>query len=323
MKKRQKLFRFWGLFFLFIFVINMQPLHSQNHKYNRNKTKLLQMRTFESPHYKIVLQARRFAQGNLLFMRLWPTKKVDRILTVRADNGQLVLNQCSGRKKHHQPCYSSLWAYKPEGKPGKKRLQVSLLLKDGSTTKSQETFYWGKTKYPRITGDVNRLKRISRFPNQQAEDQYHAHEKLKKKVIAHVTTRKWQGRFMAPLRGPIYGRFYLRRWYGRKLGPAHTGIDYIVPRGRKIKAINSGVVALVIHHYYHGNTTIIDHGEGLYSFYLHQHRVFVQPGQKVRKGLVIGEVGNSGSVSSTAHLHLGVTFRGLDVDPLSVLPLID
>ncbi len=302
------------------------------------RPKQFQKHVFETNDYQLILDAPKFSQGNLLYLRIFSPKSGTKVLSVRAENGQMTLTKCLAsevqdfiKTKHSQSnkysslddkeklCEYAFWAYPPEGKTGKKKIFVLVQLSNGQTVEHEHSFFWAQTKYPRIVGDVRRLQRITKFPSQAVENQYKAHERLKKQIVSRITPRKWQGSFIAPLKGPIYGKFYLRRWYGKKLGSAHTGIDYIVPRGRQIKAINSGRVALVIHHYYHGNTTIIDHGEGLFSFYLHQHQVFVKPGEFIAKGKVIGTVGNTGSVSSTTHLHLGITFCGLDVDPLSLL----
>jgi murein DD-endopeptidase MepM/ murein hydrolase activator NlpD len=67
-----------------------------------------------------------------------------------------------------------------------------------------------------------------------------------------------------------------------------------------------------------GNATIIDHGWGVYSGYWHQSEVFVQVGDWVEPGQVIGAIGNTGR-STGAHLHWEIWAGGISVDGLQWL----
>jgi len=63
-----------------------------------------------------------------------------------------------------------------------------------------------------------------------------------------------------------------------------------------------------------GNTTIIDHGWGVYSGFWHQSKFYVQVGDIVEQGQVIGEVGGTGRVTGP-HLHWELWVNGIQVDP--------
>jgi murein DD-endopeptidase MepM/ murein hydrolase activator NlpD len=67
-----------------------------------------------------------------------------------------------------------------------------------------------------------------------------------------------------------------------------------------------------------GNITIIDHGWGVYSAYLHQQEMYVRVGDVVEPGQVIGIVGKTGRVSGP-HLHWEVWVGGVPVEPLDWL----
>ena len=67
-----------------------------------------------------------------------------------------------------------------------------------------------------------------------------------------------------------------------------------------------------------GNTTIIDHGWGVYSGFWHQSKFDVQVGDIVEQGQVIGEVGGTGRVTGP-HLHWELWVNGIQVDPLDWL----
>ena len=65
----------------------------------------------------------------------------------------------------------------------------------------------------------------------------------------------------------------------------------------------------------HGNTTLIDHGWGVYSLYAHQSEFLVQEEQQVSAGVLIGRVGSTGR-SSGPHLHWEIWVGGIQVNPL-------
>ena len=70
----------------------------------------------------------------------------------------------------------------------------------------------------------------------------------------------------------------------------------------------------------YGQTVIIDHGNALGTLYAHQSLIVVEEGDVVRRGTVIGFVGNTG-YSTGPHLHWEVRIRGLAVDPGAWLDL--
>jgi murein DD-endopeptidase MepM/ murein hydrolase activator NlpD len=67
-----------------------------------------------------------------------------------------------------------------------------------------------------------------------------------------------------------------------------------------------------------GNATIIDHGWGVYSAYMHQSEILVKTGDRVTAGQLIGLVGGTGRVEGP-HLHWEIFVGGVQVDPLDWL----
>jgi len=98
----------------------------------------------------------------------------------------------------------------------------------------------------------------------------------------------------------------------------HTGLDYCGTIGVDIYASAAGRVVLSEELIVLGNVTVIDHGWGVFSAYAHQSEVFVQVGDWVEKGQLIGLVGETGRVSGP-HLHWEVIVGGVQVDPLQWL----
>lgn len=97
----------------------------------------------------------------------------------------------------------------------------------------------------------------------------------------------------------------------------HAGIDFAARYGSPIYAVTDGVVAFAGRHGGHGNYVRIQHGGGLATGYAHMSRIAAVPGQRVRRGQVIGYVGSSG-LSTGPHLHYELYRGGQVVNPLSV-----
>jgi murein DD-endopeptidase MepM/ murein hydrolase activator NlpD len=95
----------------------------------------------------------------------------------------------------------------------------------------------------------------------------------------------------------------------------HYGIDLAAPQGTPILAPAPGLVVLAepaMH--FEGGLTLIDHGQGLISMYLHQSRQHVAKDAQVQRGQVIGEVGMTGRATGP-HLCWRMNWRGRHCDP--------
>jgi murein DD-endopeptidase MepM/ murein hydrolase activator NlpD len=102
----------------------------------------------------------------------------------------------------------------------------------------------------------------------------------------------------------------------------HRGTDFQAPEGFPIRAIAAGKVAHLGHDYLlEGNITVIDHGLGVFSSYLHQSAFLVKVGDEVKKGDVIGRVGSTGN-SNAPHLHLALRIGAALVDPIQFIEAI-
>ena len=118
---------------------------------------------------------------------------------------------------------------------------------------------------------------------------------------------------------------HLTSSYGWRVDPVtglgtrlHRGIDLRGAPGDLILSIGAGTVAFVGYDPLLGNLVIVDHGEGLQSFYGHLSDVLVATDVLVDRGAAIGLAGNSGR-SAAPHLHLSVRLDGVPIDPLEVL----
>ncbi len=127
--------------------------------------------------------------------------------------------------------------------------------------------------------------------------------------------RRWKGSFAMPVQGRISTDFGLQRFVNGKFDYRHRGVDLACPKGTPVRAAAAGVVSLADTAFLlHGQTVIVDHGEGVSTIYLHMSAIDVAPGDLVERGQVIGRVGSTG-VATGPHLHFAIYAHHEAVDP--------
>jgi murein DD-endopeptidase MepM/ murein hydrolase activator NlpD len=125
--------------------------------------------------------------------------------------------------------------------------------------------------------------------------------------------------FLWPVQGRISGRFGNQRVYNGTPKSPHSGMDIAAPNGTPVKAPAAGIVTFAAPDLYlTGGTVLIDHGAGVSSNFLHLSRIDVKVGDRVTQGQVFGAVGATGRATGP-HLHWGMNWFGVRVDPLLVL----
>ena len=115
---------------------------------------------------------------------------------------------------------------------------------------------------------------------------------------------------------------YIASGFGYRIDPIyktvkmHTGLDFTAPIGTPIYATGNGVVSTAEYDAGgYGNNVVIDHGYGYETLYGHMSKIKVRVGQRVKRGEVIGWIGNTGK-STGPHCHYEVIKNGIKVDPI-------
>ena len=103
---------------------------------------------------------------------------------------------------------------------------------------------------------------------------------------------------------------------GSRWGSYHKGIDIAGVGNRTIKSADNGTVVQASWDGAYGNRVVINHNNGFKTTYSHLSSMSVSPGQTVKKGQSIGQMGTTGR-STGVHLHFEVYRNGGLVNPLS------
>ena len=132
----------------------------------------------------------------------------------------------------------------------------------------------------------------------------------------------FKDKFILPLENAIItGVYGSQRILNGKPRWPHYGVDFAGDLGTPIKAMADGIVTLAEDDlYFTGATLIFDHGHGISTLYMHLDEIFVEKGDIVKQGDVIGTVGSSGR-STGPHLDVRLNWFGTRLDPATVLDI--
>ncbi|HIE06224.1 MAG TPA: M23 family metallopeptidase [bacterium (Candidatus Stahlbacteria)] len=161
-----------------------------------------------------------------------------------------------------------------------------------------------------VVKEVDRLLAAAKFERESFEE-INKHLINKFKILAHTPS-------IMPVNGILTSGF------GPRLDPFtgrmrfHEGQDIAAPPGTPIVAPANGVVTVVKRKKGYGLTIEIDHGYGIKTRYAHCMAAKVSSGMRVKRGDVIGMVGNSGRATGP-HLHYEVHISGKKVNPLNYI----
>ncbi|MBN2070942.1 MAG: M23 family metallopeptidase [Candidatus Krumholzibacteriota bacterium] len=122
---------------------------------------------------------------------------------------------------------------------------------------------------------------------------------------------------------PLNGGFLSSR-FGRRMDPFsgriafHKGVDYFARSGTPLMSTADGVITMAKNNGSMGLTIEVNHGNGFMTKYAHLSKILVKRGQRIKRGEIIGLVGNTGK-STGPHLHYEVIFRKTHRDPLQYI----
>jgi murein DD-endopeptidase MepM/ murein hydrolase activator NlpD len=205
-----------------------------------------------------------------------------------------------------------------ETRPGSYVLQLTGASKDGEEISFQRKLIVERAKYPSIAVTV-----AHRFTEPSPEQVREINQDKTIKEDAFRTfnpERQWSGKFRPPVEARVSDVFGTRRTFNRKVQSMHQGLDFAVPAGTPVSALNSGTVLLARPLYFEGGCVVLDHGQGLLTLYLHLSDFKVKEGEHVAAGQEIGLSGASGRATGP-HLHIAVRWQGVYLNPATLLTL--
>jgi len=129
--------------------------------------------------------------------------------------------------------------------------------------------------------------------------------------------RRWHRNVLPslwPVDGQLLSSFGKREDPFSGEGALHTGVDLKAPTGTPVRVAADGMVVRAEYFGGYGRLVVVDHGNGITTYYAHLNRFHVIPGQEIRRGESVGTVGSTGRVTAP-HLHYEVRIAGTPVNP--------
>jgi murein DD-endopeptidase MepM/ murein hydrolase activator NlpD len=247
------------------------------------------------------------------------------ILTVRTDEP---LTKVDGKVFDHEvPFFETGEGGEWEGlvgidldtRPGAYSVSISAVFENGTQVADTHRLTVVDKAFPtrRLTVDESYVN-----PPAAVVDRIARESRTVREILARVSPRRyWSGGFLAPVPGEATSSFGRRSVLNGQPRSPHSGADFRAATGTPVRAPNAGAVVLAADQYFSGNTVILDHGLGLYSFLAHLSAMSVHVGDLVERGQIVGKSGATGRVTGP-HLHWTVRLNGARVDPLAVLDLL-
>ena len=124
--------------------------------------------------------------------------------------------------------------------------------------------------------------------------------------------------FDPPSPGRRSSPFGLQRFFNGEPRNPHSGLDIAAPTGTPVRSPADGRVILIGDYFFNGQTIFIDHGMGMISMFCHLSKIERLPGDRVKRGDIVGKVGATGRATGP-HLHWNVSLNDARVDPVLFL----
>ena len=133
-----------------------------------------------------------------------------------------------------------------------------------------------------------------------------------KNTFTPIKLKNWA--MIEPAKGLISSEFGVRRFINNQPRNRHGGMDIAAPEGTEVLSPLNGEIIIASNFFYKGNVIYINHGGGLVSSYSHLSQIKIKNGDEVKKGDLIGLIGQTGRVTGP-HLHWEVYLMGVAINP--------
>jgi murein DD-endopeptidase MepM/ murein hydrolase activator NlpD len=217
-------------------------------------------------------------------------------------------------------CWYAIGGIELNARPGKRVLTLDgeEKNKEGQKLTFDGTVVVSAKRYPSVTLT---LAPAYVQPPPEVQARIEEEQALKQRLFSQGSPESyWLGQFEPPVETGVSAIFGSARVLNGVKKTQHQGLDFHAATGTTVRATNAGTVLLARSLYYEGNCVVVDHGQGLLTFYMHLSEFKVQEGDKVERGQILGKSGGTGRVTGP-HLHFAVRWQGTYLDPATLLTL--
>ena len=237
---------------------------------------------------------------------------------VRTLSGKWIGHEITFGFDERQKAWFALAGASLETKPGAYPVELRAEAEGGKLLTYQQRISLQRQRYPKAI-----LKVPGRYTAPSSEEQHQIEQDKETKAQVFQTLsadREWNGSFTRPVEAKISDVFGVQRVFNGTVQSTHQGLDFRVPAGTPVAAVNRGRIILARPLFFEGNCVMIDHGQGLLTLYLHLSKFLIKEGDTVENGQLIALSGGTGRATGP-HLHLAVRWQGVYLNPAGLLSL--
>jgi murein DD-endopeptidase MepM/ murein hydrolase activator NlpD len=269
-------------------------------------------------NWTVRAQPVRLVNGGPVLFQVKPPQRLESL------RGKWLGHEVSFSFDPHSKTWIGLAGIGLEASPGSYSLELTGETQSGksagTTISGTRKFAVVRANYPKIKVSLSVESKFTE-PSPEQQKQIEEGQEVKKDYLNRVTPeRKWSGQFTAPADAAISDVFGSQRIFNGKTSSPHLGLDFRVPSGTPVAAMNDGTVLLARPLYFEGNFVVLDHGQGLLTLYLHLSEFKVKEGDQVTRGQIVGLSGGTGRATGP-HLHVAVRWQGTYLDPALLMRL--
>jgi murein DD-endopeptidase MepM/ murein hydrolase activator NlpD len=232
--------------------------------------------------------------------------------------GQLVGKNLTFFKSDNPKIWYALAGANLETQPGTYDLTIRGVLEGGRVIHSLNKIDIGAGNFG--SGPVNVPENFVE-PDAGSQKRIAVDQVLKTRAFSHfIPAPQWSGDFVTPVQAKPTESFGMTHIFNEELSSTHRGTDFPVTEGAPVVVSNSGTVVLASELFYEGNCVIVDHGQRLFTIYMHLSKIDVKVGDNLGKSDRLGLSGQTGRATGP-HLHMGVRWNGAYLDPTKLLAL--
>lgn len=285
-----------------------------------------EQRSFATGEYRLELYARSFSQGNAVYLEVVPLEEPgEPVVYFRGKRLPLTKKEWGYRglfplgpnlKKGNYPLLIK-YDYREKAVSYRFNLEVS----DTAFHHYKKPLYFGKYSNMSYLQKPEVIRRIKEEKIKKGKAfSIDSEDKLEKgrshpRDMHYITSPFWASRTLY-----VYSVKNGKKVREKNRIRVHRGLDLRGVKGTPVYALADGEVVMAEELFYEGNFVLIDHGNRVFTYYMHLDSIDVKKGDRVRAGELVARVGSTG-VSTASHLHVSFIIRGVQVDPLSILPL--
>jgi murein DD-endopeptidase MepM/ murein hydrolase activator NlpD len=266
----------------------------------------------KSASWTIAIQPKRIVNGSPILIEVTPPQPLKSLSATWLGHDVFFSAETVGH------AWYGLAGVPVEEHPGKSTLALHAVTNKGDTLSFDRPITIAKAKYKQIKITVP-----AKYTEPSPADlqQIAADKAVKAQVLSRIAPdREWSGNFAAPVKASISDVFGTARTFNGQTQSVHQGLDFGVPQGTPVMAVNRGTALLAQLLFFEGNCIVLDHGQGLLTIYMHLSKLEVKPGERVERGQQIGLSGGTGRATGP-HLHLAARWQGVYIDPATLLAL--